>query len=391
MKRLLLNSFLILAMAFSLSAAAFAQEGGSPVDRNADRALPESVSALKLDTPVELSDVPTAVVDASLLNAEGPVKVIVRLTADSVAEANGKGKALSLANKEAQAQQNAFVGRVYVLDPNAREIASVQQVLNAVFLEIDASVLPQLAKDPAVKRINRVRNYEMDLSETVPYIGATAVQGMGYDGSGVRVAVLDSGIDYTHAALGGSGDPADFDTNDPTIIEAGSFPTAKVIGGYDFVGSDWSGGASSPPEAPDSDPLDDGSGGGHGTHVGHIIGGAGGVAPGASLYAVKVCSSVSTACSGIALIQGMEFAVDPDGNGNPSDAVDVINMSLGSDYGQAFDDDLSAAVDNATTLGVLTVAAAGNGGDKPYIVGTPSTAASALSVAQTSVPRRSRS
>jgi hypothetical protein len=41
----------------------------------------------------------------------------------------------------------------------------------------------------------------------------------------------------------------------------------------------------------------------------------GGVAPGVSLYAVKVCSSVSTSCSGIALIQGMEFAADPNGDG----------------------------------------------------------------------------
>ena len=67
--------------------------------------------------------------------------------------------------------------------------------------------------------------------------------------------------------------------------------------------------------APDPDPLDAGTGGGHGTHVAHIIGGVGGVAPGVSLYAVKVCSSVSTSCSGIALIQGMEFAVDPNGDG----------------------------------------------------------------------------
>jgi minor extracellular serine protease Vpr len=51
--------------------------------------------------------------------------------------------------------------------------------------------------------------------------------------------VLDSGIDYTHYALGGSGDPADFANNDPTIIERGTFPTKKVVGGYDFVGSVW--------------------------------------------------------------------------------------------------------------------------------------------------------
>ena len=105
-----------------------------------------------------------------------------------------------------------------------------------------------------------------------------------------------------------------------------------------------------------------------------------------SLYAVKVCSSVSTSCSGIALIQGMDFAVDPNGDGKTKDHVDIVNMSLGSNYGQPFDDDLSLAVDNATALGVLTVASAGNSSDKGYIVGTPSAAPTALSVAQTAVP-----
>ncbi len=61
-------------------------------------------------------------------------------------------------------------------------------------------------------------------------------------------------------------------------------------------------------------------------------------------------------------------------------------MSLGSNYGQAFDDDLSTAAHMAFKVGVLTVASAGNGGDKPYIAGTPSVVSSALSVAQTSVP-----
>ncbi len=138
--------------------------------------------------------------------------------------------------------------------------------------------------------------------------------------------------------------------------------------------------------APDPDPLDKGTDAGHGTHVAHIIGGVGGVAPGVSLYAVGVCSKVSTSCSGIALIQGMEFAADPNGDGKVKDRVDVINMSLGSDYGQPFDDDLSAAVDNATVFGILTVASAGNGSDKPYVAGTPASAVTALSVAQTSVP-----
>jgi minor extracellular serine protease Vpr len=54
--------------------------------------------------------------------------------------------------------------------------------------------------------------------------------------------------------------------------------------------------------------------------------------------------------------------------------------------GSPFDDDLSAAVDNATSIGILTVASAGNSGDKPYANGTPSAAPTALSVAQTAVP-----
>jgi hypothetical protein len=82
----------------------------------------------------------------------------------------------------------------------------------------------------------------------------------------------------------------------------------------------------------------------------------------------------------------MEFAVDPNGDGKVKDRVDIINMSLGSTYGQPFDDDLSAAVENATTLGVLTVSSAGNGSDRPYVTGSPSSTMSALSVAQTNVP-----
>jgi minor extracellular serine protease Vpr len=72
----------------------------------------------------------------------------------------------------------------------------------------------------------------------VPYIGATAVQDPGFTGKGIKVAV-STAASTTRTALGGSGDPADYANNDPTIIEPGTFPTAKVVGGYDFVGSVW--------------------------------------------------------------------------------------------------------------------------------------------------------
>jgi minor extracellular serine protease Vpr len=385
MKHKILNSIIILVLVLSISPAVFAQEI-QPNDRMTGRSLPAKVEALKLSTPVETTGITVGVLDASLFGAKGTQRVIVRLSADSGAAAFEKGLDTFNAKKAAKSQQDAFIKRASSYAPGEKTVAQVQSVLNAVFMDVDAAALAKLAQDPDVVRIAPVGNYQIDLSETVPYIGATAVHTEGYTGNGIKVAVLDSGIDYTHAALGGSGNPADFANNDPTIIEPGTFPTAKVVGGYDFVGSDWSGEEGGPPEAPDPDPLDKGDGAGHGTHVAHIIGGVGGVAPQVKLYAVKVCSSVSTACSGVGLIQGMEFAVDPNNDGRFRDRVDLINMSLGSDYGQPFDDDLSAAVENLTKLGILTVSSAGNASDKPYAVGTPSATSSALSVAETNVP-----
>ena len=390
MKRAVLNLLLALALALSVASATVAQGRARP-DRLSAAQIPPNVLDAKLDQPVHLNDIQTPMkLDTNLSSATGSQRVIVRLVDDSVAESGLQDQSAQKAHKmKVERQQVDFLSRALSLAPGAKVIARTQTVLNAVFLEVDAAHLADLASDPNVLRIDKVRDYEMSLSETVPYIGAAAVQNLGFDGTGITVAVLDSGVDYTHFDLGGSGNPADFAGNDPTIIESGTFPTAKVIGGYDFVGSNWVGGSSSPPEAPDPDPLDKGSGAGHGTHVADIIAGIGpdvGVAPGASLYAVKVCSSISTACSGIALIQGMEFAVDPNDDSDTSDHVDIVNMSLGSLYGQPFDDDLSLAVDNATDLGVLTVAAAGNAADKPFIVDTPSAADTALSVAQTQTP-----
>lgn len=341
-------------------------------------AVPAKLVAQRLSSPVQQT-----VTDADALTSSQRVNVLIRLKGDPAAQIADKSQAAIAGRKTAlQAQQETFLRRAESLAPGARVVTSLQLVLNAIVMEVDASQVGALLDDDEVSRVTMVKDYQLDLSETVPYIGAAAVQAAGADGTGVRVAVLDSGIDYYHAALGGSGDPADYAADDPSVIEAGTFPTAKVVGGYDFTGSVWPDG----PEAPDPDPLDDGSAAGHGTHVADIIGGIGGVAPGVELYAVKVCSSVTTSCSGIALVQGMEYAVDPNGDGDISDGMDIVNMSLGSNYGQPFDDDLSAAVDNASALGVLTVASSGNSGDKPYITGTPGAAPTALSVAQTQVP-----
>ena len=373
----------------AVGSAVSAQTQPAP-DRTAARDLPASIAELKLETPeastaFTVDDLrPSAVVQSG-------GRVVVRLSGESGAEAFSKGKSETAARAAARAQQEAFLSRVQGIDASARVLARVQMVMNAVFVQIDASKVAQIAADPAVVRVAPVANYELDLSQTVPYIGAKAVQDAGVTGKGVKVAVLDSGIDYTHSALGGAGAAA-YAANNPTIIEPGTFPTAKVKGGYDFIGSAWTGGTGTPAEAPDPDPLDDGAlvasniGVGHGTHVSDIIGGKGGVAPGVDLYGVKVCATSTSSCSGLSLIQGMEWTLDPNGDGSLKDRMHLINMSLGSTYGQPFDDDLSLAVENATDVGILTVASSGNSSDKPYVTGTPGATDSALAVAQTAVP-----
>jgi minor extracellular serine protease Vpr len=153
---------------------------------------------------------------------------------------------------------------------------------------------------------------------------------------------------------------------------------------------------------PDPNPIDIE---GHGTHVADIIGGLGyaagvnadgaypakgvGVAPEADIYGFKVCASFSTSCNGLALLKALDNAADLDGNPTTYDPADVVNMSLGSPYGQP-EDDLTFFTNQAVSLGIIVVASAGNSANKPYIVGSPSIADGAISVAQTTVPSATR-
>ncbi|MEE4300577.1 MAG: S8 family serine peptidase [Pseudomonadales bacterium] len=388
LKRFILASTLATCASGTLHAATDRYEARGPSSFVA-------TAALRLENPISTTAAdPRGGLDASLLDAEGEREVIIRLAGEPTTQiADDRASARLNRRTQLLSEQAALIDRIRGMAPGMRVIAQVQHVLNAVFVAVPADVLPAIAQDEAVVRVVPVGHYELDLSETVPKIGASVLQAAGLDGTGVSVAVLDSGVDYTHADLGGSGDPDDYLGNDGTVIEPGTFPTAKVVGGFDFLGNVWQGGAD--PILPDPDPLDDlgqveGAFAGHGTHVADIIGGVNGVAPGVDLYAVKVCASLSPACNGIALIQGMEFVVDPNGDGDTSDHLDIANLSLGASYGQPFDDDLSTAIDNATALGVLTVSSAGNCGDQPYCTGTPSAAPTALSVAQTEVPSATR-
>ncbi|GIE17417.1 serine protease [Winogradskya humida] len=182
--------------------------------------------------------------------------------------------------------------------------------------------------------LDGTRKISLDVS--VPQIGAPAAWQAGLDGTGVKVAILDTGIDATHPDLAGQ------------IAESQNFTTA-----------------------PDTDDTV-----GHGTHVASTIAGTGaasggryrGVAPGAKLVIGKVCGDQF--CEESDILAGMSWAAGK---------APVINMSLGGGDTEGIDP-LEAAVNDLTAqFGTLFVIAAGNsGGDAT--VGSPATADAALAV-----------
>jgi subtilisin family serine protease len=160
-------------------------------------------------------------------------------------------------------------------------------------------------------------------------------------GKGIVVAVIDSGIDATHPAL-------------------------NVAGGYDFAQND-----------PIPEDVE-----GHGTHVAGIIAANGaeivGVAPEVTLLAYKVVH-VNGDGKESSLVAALERAIDPNGDGDPADHVDVVNISLGWDAGP--DSIGSRAVDAATAAGIVVVVAAGNERRTPAQVKAPGVAPTAITVA----------
>jgi subtilisin family serine protease len=179
------------------------------------------------------SPVGAAQVDPALMHSKGKHEVVVRLKSPSAAE-HTDAERRQLHKAALQEEQSAFLKRN---DLMSDEISRVQTVLNAVFLTIDATEVAKLADDPDVVSIRRVTNYEMHLDETIPYIGADEVQDQGFSGDAVKVAVLDSGIDYTHAAFGGKGTVEAFEEAYlDNVNRDGLFPTEKVVEGIDFVG-----------------------------------------------------------------------------------------------------------------------------------------------------------
>jgi subtilisin family serine protease len=370
-----------------MAAGIFAGPAMSQVSR-----LPDA-SGLRIGSSVQSQSPPR------LLKATGEVQLVVRLSDPPLVAMlgpNAKRRGLSMTAAQQRAylaqlaqKQTALSNQIRAL--GGRELGRMARAGNALMVAISGTQVSAVSKLSGVTAIRPLVDHTLSLSTTVPYIGAAALQAAGVDGTGITVAVIDTGIDYTHHNLDGPGTVAAYTAaygtgplDSRNTTPDGLFPTSKVVGGFDFVGEFWPVG----PLAPDPDPIDHD---GHGTHVADIIAGHSldgthkGVAPGAKLLALKACSSVSSACSGLAELESLEFALDPNGDGDLSDAADVINLSLGSSYGQRedFDSEVCALL---SRFGIVVVAAAGNDGDRPYIVGSPASTPEVIGVAQTQVP-----
>ncbi len=287
-------------------------------------------------------------------------------------------------------------------------------LLNGLLVHASPERLGELAHIPGVAAIRSAPVYRPALSHSVPFIGADQVrQTLGLDGRGTTIAIIDTGIDYTHRDFGGPGTPeaysaarANATSAPPSYQGKALFPNLKVIGGWDFIGERYDPYSTCTPDQqstsdcstvpePDPNPIDLE---GHGTHVAGIAAGFGvpndsvngsipsafggtdvyhGVAPAARLYAFKVFAGGGAKSD---LIAGaVDRAMDPNGDGDMSDHVSVINMSLGAPFSAS--DVLSEMSDKASAVGVLVAAAAGNEGNIPYVSGESAAGRFGLSVA----------
>lgn len=185
----------------------------------------------------------------------------------------------------AKAERDAFSRAAAAAGIRYNERRSFDTLWNGISVAAKPAELARISRMPEVKNVYPVDTYQLpspgednlpQLSTAVSMTGANIVQATGLTGAGVRVGIIDTGIDIDHPDLGGSG------VNGTT-----SFPTAKVRFGYDFVGDAWQAGVGLDPK-PDSNPDDTN---GHGTHVAGIVGANGvikGVAPGVTLGGYRV-------------------------------------------------------------------------------------------------------
>ncbi|KAJ7130843.1 subtilisin-like protease [Mycena crocata] len=187
--------------------------------------------------------------------------------------------------------------------------------------------------------------------------GVSKLHAQGITGKGVKIGILDTGIDYTHPFLGG-----------------GFGNGFKVAGGFDLVGDDYDG---SNAPVPDSDPLDQCAG--HGTHVAGIIGAnpgnpfnISGVAYDSTIFAYRIFG-----CEG-----GVNDDVIVDGLlRGVKDGMDILTMSLGGSDGWTEGTGSVVSSRIAATGKIVTIAAGNEGSSGSWFTSGPGNAIDAISVA----------
>lgn len=316
---------------------------------------------------------------------------------------NPQQTAISLAKAQFERNrvaQDRLALRLKEPETLAEPMYFVRRALNGIAIFTSPKRLDAIRRLPGVHRLLPMMPSKLQTSRGLAFIGTPQFwTATGLTGAGIKVALVDSGLDYTHTDFGGSGNAADYQNNDRTIIgDIPGFPSARIYGGVDLAGDTYDG-TNIP--VPDPDPVDCL---GHGTGVAGVLAGSGvlsdgstytgpydssissqtfrivpGVAPEALIYVIKVGGCVNLLESYL-VAQGIDRALDPNDDGDMSDRVDVINLSIGNGYGSPIAPD-TIATDNAALAGVIPVSASANEGDFHYILGAPGNAARAITAA----------
>ena len=264
------------------------------------------------------------------------------------------------ARSAVQAEKIAFRNAARAAGVRYTERRAFDVLFNGFSVEVDSRDRAKLAQLAGVKAIYPVEVIQAptvevnaggaspDLAAALALTGANIAQSsLGLTGAGIKVAVMDTGIDIDHPDFGGSG------TNGTTPFNA-NHPRIKY--GWDFVGNSFNADPSSPAynPVPTPDAIPDDCNG-HGTHVAGIVGANGaakGVAPGVTLGAYRVFGCAGSTTADI-MIAAMEMALD--------DGMHVLNMSIGSAF-QWPQYPTAQAADRLVNKGMVVVTSAGNSG-----------------------------
>ncbi len=243
------------------------------------------------------------------------------------------------------------------------------ELFNGMSIAVNASKVSALRTVSSVKAVYPVINFKMpetelgpspDLASAISQTQADIAQNtLGLTGAGIRVAVMDTGIDVDHPDLGGCFGPG-----------------CRVEVGWDFVGDAYNNDGADPNYNPvvTPDALPDDCGG-HGSHVAGIVGANGtvkGVAPGVTFGAYRVFGCAGSTSADI-MIAAMERIA--------KDGADILNMSIGSAF-QWPQYPTAQAAARLVEKGIVVVASAGNSGANGlYALGAPALGEGVISVA----------